>query len=132
MTGDTDTTDDDPDATETDDEHADVTAEATPGGDHDEATPDGDHDEAAPASDDPEGAASDDGEADVRAYLLKGALVLLVVLGVVATLQFYLSAQTAIRRMASEEFRPAFVAAFNLVVLLAVGVGIAQVVRRLG
>lgn len=70
-------------------------------------------------------------EADVRTYLLKGALVLLVVLGVVATLQFYLSAQTAIRRFASTEFRPVFIAAFNLVVLLGVGVGVAQVVRRM-
>jgi hypothetical protein len=75
---------------------------------------------------------ADGDDSAVQAYLLKGTLVLLVVLGVVATLQFYLSAQTAIRRFASDEFRPVFVAAFNLVVLLAVGVGVAQVVRRLG
>lgn len=122
----TDTTDDDPDTAQGDDQHVEDTDEAGSGG----------HAEAAPASDDAEPAETDDrtpddGEADVRAYLLKGSLVLLVVLGVVATLQFYLSAQTAIRRLVSDEFRPAFVAAFNLVVLLAVGVGIAQVVRRL-
>jgi hypothetical protein len=77
------------------------------------------------------GADAADTGADVGQYLLKGALVMLVVLGVVATLQFYLSAQTAISRLASTQYRPAFIAAFNLVVLLAVGVGIAQVVRRL-
>ena len=76
------------------------------------------------------GADTDD-DADVGDYLLKGALVMLVVLGVVATLQFYLSAQTAIARLASDQFRPAFIAGFNLVVLLAAGIGIAQVVRRL-
>jgi len=76
--------------------------------------------------------AENDGGADVGEYLLKGALVMLVVLGVIATLQFYLSAQTAISRLASTQFRPLFVAGFNLVVLLAVGIGIAQVVRRLG
>lgn len=84
------------------------------------------------AADGEDGSLLTDGDADVRSYLLKGALVMLVVLGVVATLQFYLSAQTAIRRLASDEFRPVFVAAFNLVVLLAVGIGIAQVVRRMG
>lgn len=70
-------------------------------------------------------------ETDVREYLLKGALAMLVVLGVVATLQFYLNAQAAIADLASEQFREAFIAAFNLVVLLAVGIGLAQVVRRL-
>jgi hypothetical protein len=126
----TDTIDDDGGPEHNDDERDDDADEAADGGHAgtapaSDATPD---DGAGPA----QAASDDDGEADVRAYLLKGSLVLLVVLGVVATLQFYLSAQTAIRRMASDEFRPAFVAAFNLVVLLAVGVGIAQVVRRLG
>lgn len=71
-------------------------------------------------------------DADVREYLLKGALVLLVVLGVVATLQFYLHAGTAISRLVSSDYRPLFLAVFNLAVVLAVGIGIAQVVRRLG
>jgi len=148
MTDDHDTTDDGPDGQL--DDHD--TADDGPDGqldDHDEppadrpldgateedaqsspADPPGDG--SASASDGEDGTTLTDGDADVRGYLLKGALVMLVVLGVVATLQFYLSAQTAIRRLASDEFRPVFVAAFNLVVLLAVGVGIAQVVRRLG
>lgn len=80
----------------------------------------------------PAGPIADDDTAErVREYLLKGALVVLGVLGVVATLQFYLSASAAISQFASEQFRPVFRAAFNLVVLLAVGIGIAQAVRRL-
>jgi hypothetical protein len=130
MTDDTDTPDD------TDEGQDDDWTDGLSDGDADDA------DDVQAAGEDADGQAADDdaaGEADgdgddsaVQAYLLKGTLVLLVVLGVVATLQFYLSAQTAIRRFASEEFRPVFVAAFNLVVLLAVGVGVAQVVRRLG
>lgn len=128
MTDDTDITDD------ADDEQP---AEELPGG-----VPDADVDDRAEVDrqDDGvedreaggEGDREADEDADVRAYLLKAALVMLAVLGVVATIQFYLSTQTAIRRFASDEFRPVFVAAFNLVVLLAVGVGIAQVVRRMG
>jgi len=79
---------------------------------------------------DPVDSTGDESEA-VAEYLLKGALVLLVVLGVVATLQFYLSATRAIAQLAGDEYRPLFQAAFNLVVLLAAGIGVAQVVRRL-
>lgn len=68
----------------------------------------------------------------VEEYLLKGSLVVLFLLALVATMQFYSSAQTAISRLASDQFRPLFRAVFNLVVLLAAGIGIAQVVRRLG
>lgn len=68
----------------------------------------------------------------VRRYLLKGALVVLGLLGVVATIQFYSSATSAINILVAEEFQPIFQAAFNLVVLLGVGLGIALVVRELG
>lgn len=64
-------------------------------------------------------------------YLLKGALVLLALLALVATLQFYLTTQTAISRWVAHEYRPLFLAAFNLVVLLASGIGITLVLRRL-
>lgn len=64
-------------------------------------------------------------------YLLKGALVLLALLALVATLQFYFATQTAISRWVAHEYRPLFLAAFNLVVLLASGVGITLVLRRL-
>lgn len=96
------------------------------------AVADGGHGaEAAPDDVSDEGAAVDGGR-DVSEYLLKGSLVMLVVLGIVATLQFYVHAQTAIGRLVSTQYRPLFLAGFNLVVLLAVGIGVAQVVRRLG
>jgi hypothetical protein len=143
MTDDTDTPDDTDEGQDDDwtdglsDGDADEDAGQQPGGEAADQQPGGEAADQQPggeaADQQPGGEAGSDGdESAVQAYLLKGTLVLLVVLGVVATLQFYLSAQTAIRRFASEEFRPVFVAAFNLVVLLAVGVGVAQVVRRLG
>lgn len=119
MTNKTDTTDD--------------AADEQPDGDWTEGAGDDDGDSGDDGTRDDAGGGmlAIDKDADVRTYLLKGALVLLAVLGVIATVQFYLSTQTAIRRFASPEFRPVFVAAFNLVVLLAVGVGIAQVARHL-
>lgn len=68
----------------------------------------------------------------IRQYLLKGALGVLALLGIVATVQFYTSATAAINVLVSEEFQPIFQAAFNLVVLIGAGLGIAQVVRELG
>lgn len=120
MTSETDTTDD-----ATDEQPAEDRTDGVPDGD-------GDQEGTIDQRDEGSGLVDIDEDADVQAYLLKGALVMLAVLGVIATVQFYLSTQTAIRRFSSPEFRPVFVAAFNLVVLLAVGVGIAQVVRRLG
>lgn len=85
----------------------------------------------------PEGAAKTaeaavgDDESRLGEYLLKGALVLLALLALVATLQFYITTQTAISRWIDHEYRPIFLAAFNLVVLLASGVGITLVLRRL-
>lgn len=125
MTDDNDTDDDGEDASPadawTDDDTAGADAEAN-GGHADEVATD------QPSDGD---SAVADGR-DVQEYLLKGALVMLVVLGIVATLQFYVHAQTAIGRLVSPDYRPLFLAGFNLAVLLAVGIGIAQVVRRLG
>ena len=66
-----------------------------------------------------------------RRYLLKGVLGMLALIGFIATIQFYRSASSAITQLVSPEFQPAFEAAFNLVVLLAVGIAIVQVLRRL-
>jgi len=66
-----------------------------------------------------------------RSRLLKGALVLLVLLAVVATLRLYLSASAAIGTWVTHEYRPLVQAAFNLVVLAAAGLGIVAVLRRL-
>ncbi len=75
-------------------------------------------------------APTDDGR-DVRTLLLKGALVVLGLLAVVALFQFYTSALSAIDQWIGREYRALFRAAFNLVVLLAAGIGISLVVREL-
>lgn len=74
---------------------------------------------------DPDGLAS-------REYLLKGALVVLVLIAVFALFQFYTSMVATINEWVAPEFRPVFRAAFNLVVLLAAGIGISLTVRELG
>lgn len=68
---------------------------------------------------------------DVRSYLYRGALVVLVLLAVVALFQFYMSALAVIRTFVADQYRPLFDAAFNLVVLLATGIGISFVVRSM-
>jgi succinate dehydrogenase hydrophobic anchor subunit len=73
---------------------------------------------------------ADDGR-DVRELLLRGTLLVLGVLAVVALFQFYTSANAAIGEWIGREFRSLFRAAFNLLVLLAAGIGISLVVREL-
>ncbi|MCG1003285.1 MULTISPECIES: hypothetical protein [Halobacterium] len=68
---------------------------------------------------------------DVREVLLKGTLLVLGVLAVVALFQFYTSANAAIGQWIGREYRSLFRAAFNLVVLFATAVGISLVVREL-
>lgn len=67
----------------------------------------------------------------VRSYLYRGALVVLVLLAVVALSQFYMSALDVIRTFVADQYRSLFNAAFNLVVLLAAGIGISVVVREM-
>jgi len=85
-------------------------------------------------TDEPDSAPTDepatDGR-DVRALLLRAALLVLSVLAVVALFQFYTSANAAIGEWIGREFRSLFRAAFNLLVLLAAGIGISLVVREL-
>jgi hypothetical protein len=61
-------------------------------------------------------------------YALLGGLVLL---GLVAAVQFYFAADRTINVWVTREFRPPFKMVFNLVVLLVVGVGLSRQVRRL-
>lgn len=63
--------------------------------------------------------------------LLKGALGLLSLLAIVATIRLYLSVSNAIGIWVTHEFRPLAQAGFNLVVLLVVGAGVAVILRRL-
>jgi len=85
-------------------------------------------------TDEPDSAPTDepatDGR-DVRGHLLRAALLVLSVLAVVALFQFYTSANAAIGEWIGREFRSLFRAAFNLLVLLAAGIGISLVVREL-
>jgi hypothetical protein len=73
---------------------------------------------------------ADDGR-DVRELLLRGTLLVLGVLAVVALFQFYTSANAAIGQWIGPDFRASFRAVFNLVVLLGTGIGISLVVREL-
>ena len=80
---------------------------------------------------DPTVGQSADRSRDVRTYLYWGALAGLALLAAAATLQLYASASRAIRIWVAPDFQPVFVAAFNVVVLLVVGIGISVVLRRL-
>ncbi len=71
------------------------------------------------------------GGPDVRTYLYRGALVVLVLLAVVALFQFYTSALNVIRTFVAPRYRSLFNATFNLVVLLAAGIGISFVIREM-
>jgi membrane protein implicated in regulation of membrane protease activity len=68
---------------------------------------------------------------DVVRTLYWVALGAFVLLAAIALLQFYLSASRAISVWVTREYRPLFQAAFNLAVLLAAGVGISLMIRRL-
>lgn len=58
------------------------------------------------------------------------ALAGLLVLGAIALFGFYDSASTAISRLVTAEYQPMFQAAFDLVILLAAGIGISTLLRR--
>ncbi|WP_276272008.1 hypothetical protein [Haloarcula litorea] len=96
------------------------------------------HGEQAPDPPDPDdGAAEDDatGGADddrsVAEYVQWVALGVLVLVAVVATFQLYFAASAAIETFVTRRYRPLFVAGFNLAVLLACGIGVSALVRRL-
>jgi uncharacterized membrane protein len=80
-------------------------------------------------------AADDDADADtgrrVRRYANYAVLLVLGLLAFVAVIRLYLSASNAITTWVTSEYRSLFQAAFNLVVLLAAGLGISYQLRRL-
>ena len=69
---------------------------------------------------------------EVRTYLYRGALALFALVAVVALFGFYNSVNAIINTFIDHQYRPLFRAAFNLVVLLASGIGISWTVRELG
>jgi hypothetical protein len=84
-------------------------------------------------NDDPE--PTDDDERDlrqVRRYVEYAVLGALILIGVIALVQFYLSASNAISTWIATEYRSLFRAAFNLAVLLLVGGAITWQLRQMG
>jgi len=68
---------------------------------------------------------------NVRKYANYAVLLVLGLLAFVAVIQLYLSVSNVIRTWIEPEYRSLFQAAFNLVVLLAAGLGISYQLRRL-
>ncbi|WP_134671843.1 hypothetical protein [Halorussus marinus] len=68
---------------------------------------------------------------DVRTNIYRGALGLFALLAVVAVAQLYASVGATIDTFISRRYQPLYRTAFNLVVLLAAGIGISWSVRRL-
>lgn len=91
-------------------------------------------DDSATEADDP---AETDGDGtelagrDATTYLYWGAFATLLVLALLATVQFYTSTSRAIRIWVASDFVPVFQAAFNLAVVLGCAVGLSVLVRRL-
>ena len=71
------------------------------------------------------------GDRDIATLLNRIALAALVLLALVAALQFYLAVSATIDRWVVREYRSLFRAAFNLALLLLAGYGISVQVRRL-
>lgn len=69
-------------------------------------------------------------DADVWRVLRLGATGLLALLAVIATIQLYTNAATAISRWIAPEYVPVVQAAFNLVVLLLALAGLAWLARH--
>ncbi|KAB1193657.1 hypothetical protein GJR96_09480 [Haloferax sp. MBLA0076] len=67
----------------------------------------------------------------LRRYLDYAVLIGLLLLALIAALQFYLNASQTISTWVTPEFRAPFQAAFNLVLLLAAALGISVQIRRL-
>jgi hypothetical protein len=73
----------------------------------------------------------DDGGRPVRRYVDYAVLAGLLLVGAVAAISLYLSASQVITDWVAPAYRSLFRTAFNLVVLLVVGVGVSRQARRL-
>ncbi|WP_136716041.1 hypothetical protein [Halorientalis salina] len=69
---------------------------------------------------------------DATYYLYWGAFTTLLLLALLSTVRFYLSASNAIGIWVAPDFVPVFQAVFNLAVVLGCGVGLSLLVRRMG
>jgi len=68
---------------------------------------------------------------DVRRYANYAILLVLGLLAFVAVIRLYFSVSNVITTWITNEYRSLFQAAFNLIVVLAAGVGISYQLRRL-
>lgn len=100
--------------------------ETLAGTEHDDPPSEAVHDSPT-ESDDPDAEAGDSTVRRYADYVLLGGFLLL---GGVAAISLYLSAGQVITDWVAPEFRSLFRTAFNLVVLLVVGVGISWQLRR--
>ncbi|WP_435068456.1 hypothetical protein [Haloplanus sp. C73] len=78
-----------------------------------------------------ESKADTDTTSNVRRYANYAILLVLGLLAFVAVIRLYLSVSNVIGTWITDEYRSLFQAVFNLVVLLAAGVGISYQLRRL-
>ncbi|WP_135302928.1 hypothetical protein [Haloarcula amylovorans] len=82
-------------------------------------------------SDDANGVDDTDAGRSAVEYLEWGALTVLALVALMATFQLYFSVSAAVDTFVTRRYRPLFMAGFNLVVLLACGLGLSTIVRRL-
>lgn len=68
--------------------------------------------------------------ATLRRTLYRGTFLALALFGLFAAVQFYLNASRAISVWVVPDYQPLFQAAFNLVVVLACGLGLTVLVER--
>ncbi|EMA22887.1 MULTISPECIES: hypothetical protein [Haloarcula] len=73
----------------------------------------------------------DDSGPAIAVYAQWAVFAILTLVALIATLQFYFSASSAIDTFVTDRYRPLFNAAFNLAVVLACGLGLSVLVRRL-
>jgi uncharacterized membrane protein len=73
----------------------------------------------------------DSGGPPIATYAQWAVFAILTLVALIATLQFYFSASSAIDTFVTDRYRPLFRAAFNLAVVLVCGLGLSVLVRRL-
>jgi hypothetical protein len=66
----------------------------------------------------------------MRQYLYRGAFVALALFGLFAAVQFYANVSRTISLWVTPDYKPLFQAAFNLVVVLACGLGLTVLVDQ--
>lgn len=84
----------------------------------------------AESADPPNGNGDGEGRS-LAVYAQWATFAILVLVALIATLQFYFSASAAIDTFVTPRYRPLFRAGFNLAVLLGCGIGLSVLVRRL-